>query len=213
MRKLSPNLIRLSPSLRLYKMEQPIVALTGGIACGKTSVSKIVSGKGIKVIDADALVKGIYQTPEAKDFIRNLVPHAWETDQIDFSALRKIVFSDETIKNQVESFIYTRLPQAFKTESQKIQGQDFIFYDVPLLFERNLESLVDVRVVVYTPRELQLKRLMERDHSDEESALKILRAQLDIELKKNQADLVINNSGTLSELKENVDEFIKRLLF
>ncbi len=211
MKLLSKKFIRLTPQNRLYHLKQPIVALTGGIATGKSTVTKLIQARGFTIVDADALVKAIYRTNEAEEFVRENMPAAWKSGQIDFSVLRELVFSDEQMKALVESFIYARLPVYFKKESETITGQDFLFYDVPLLFEKHLDSLVDVKVVIYAQKELQLSRLIQRDQVREEIAQKMLNAQMDIDVKRSKADLVVNNLGTLSELSANVDAFLQLL--
>lgn len=210
--KLKKNYIKLKQDQRLYGYDKPIIALTGGIATGKSTVTKLLEQKGIAIIDADQLVKSIYARQESKDFIKSHFPEAWIQDGIDFKKLRELVFSDAGIKKEVESFIYDRLPAAFKEATLKIQHQDFYIYDVPLLFERGLETKVDLTILVYAPRKVQLARLIDRDGSKEEVGNKILDQQIDIEEKKLRSDLVINNSGTMTELATEVESLLLQIL-
>lgn len=210
--KLKKNLIKLSPGERLYQYDKPIVALTGGIATGKSTVTKLLEKKGLTIIDADQLVKAIYATQESKDFILKNYPSAWSRDEIDFKKLRDLVFSDSNVKSNVEGYIYQRLPEAFKEATTKIKHQDFYVYDVPLLFERALETKVDLTILVYAPRNVQLERLIGRDGSTEEIGNKILDQQIDIEEKKEKSDLVIDNSGSMTELAAGVDKLLLQIL-
>ncbi len=211
MKKLRDDFRRKTVEERLYHLDRPILALTGGIATGKSSVTRLLEARGLVVIDADKLVKKIYASDEAKEFIRTTFPTTWEKG-IDFRKLRSLVFSDTTAKNLIEGFIYQRLPAVFIEAASFVTGQDFYFYDVPLLFERKLESLVDVTAVVYTPRELQRSRLMQRDALHAVAAERILMQQLDIEDKRRRADIVIDNSGSEADLAFNVDTCLSRLL-
>jgi dephospho-CoA kinase len=212
MKSLKSSFIKLEPGFRLYNYDKPVVALTGGIATGKSTVTKLLEARGLKIIDADALVKGIYQKEETKGFIRTVFSVAWVNEEINFPKLRELVFQNPKVKEAVETFIYARLPQAFREAAEKITDQDFYLYDVPLLFERHMENKVDLKIVVYAPRSVQLARLIDRDGSKEEIGNKILEAQMDIEEKKEKADFVINNSGTLTELAAEVDQLLLQIL-
>jgi dephospho-CoA kinase len=210
--KLKAKHIRLNSAERLYQYDKPIVALTGGIATGKSTVTKLLQQKGLTIIDADQLVKAIYATKESKDFIKQNYPAAWSHDEIDFKKLRELVFSDSNVKTNVEGYIYPRLPEAFKEATTKIKNQDFYIYDVPLLFERALETKVDLTILVYAPRKVQLARLIDRDGSKEEIGNKILDQQIDIEEKKERSDLVVDNSGSITELAAEVDKLLLQIL-
>lgn len=212
MKSLKPQFIKLRPDYRLYNFGKPIIALTGGIATGKSTVTKLLEAKGIKIIDADALVKNIYAKQESLEFIRQNFPEAWKHEAIDFKVLRELFFQNPKVKELVEGFIYSRLPLAFREASMKIQDQNFYFYDVPLLFERNLDQKVDLKIVVYAPQTVQLARLIDRDGTKEEIGKKILMSQMDIEEKKERADFVIDNSGSMVELAAEVDSLLQQIL-
>lgn len=212
MNKLKPELIKLTPEERLYGLEKPIVGLTGGIATGKSTVTKLLQERGIQIIDADRLVKDIYAGPEAREFIQKNYPDAWKEGAIIFPKLREMVFSDPSIKKAVEEFIYARLPTAFKKACEKIRAQDFYVYDVPLLFERGLDKKIDVKAVVYAPENLQLQRLLLRDGSSEKIARKILESQMSIESKKNRADFTISNTAGLENLVIETERFLAKIL-
>lgn len=212
MKELKEKYVKLTPGFRLYNYDRPIVALTGGIATGKSTVTKLLEAKGLKIIDADQLVKSVYATEEAKAFIRDNFPTAWVHEAIDFRVLREVFFFNPKIKQAVELFIYSRLPAAFRLAAEKMKDQSFYIYDVPLLFERNLDSKVDVKIVVYAPRKVQLARLIDRDGSKEEVGNLILDQQMDIEEKKEKADFVLDNSGTLVELEAEVEQLLLQIL-
>jgi dephospho-CoA kinase len=202
---------RLSKDERLYNLERPIIGLTGGIATGKSTVSKMLQEKGLQVIDADALVKSIYQTEEAKNFIKQEFPTAWDGG-INFTILRSMAFQDSNIKKRIEDFIYARLPEEFKRAAEKINLQNFIIYDVPLLFEKKLDKKFDLTVVVFAPREIQRKRILSRDGSSEEVIKRILEQQIDIEDKKKKADFIIDNSKGTEDLKAGVEKLLLSIL-
>lgn len=198
-----------SSEQRLYGVTVPVVGLTGGIATGKSTVSKILESKGFSIIDADRLVKDVYALPETKEFILKRHPEVIQNGQISFPLLREKVFSDQTTKIDIESFIYQRLPAAFNSALKKLKDPKVIIYDVPLLFEKKLAPFFDLTVLVYAPRNIQRARLMTRDGHQETMADNILNQQMDIEEKKEKAKFIIDNSKTEAELAEEVNQFLR----
>lgn len=211
--KFNKKFERLKQDQRLYGLNIPIVAITGGIATGKSTVTSILRQKGLFIIDADHLVKMIYQTEEAKKFIRDHFPEAWMKSEINFKNLRSIFFSDNKKKELVENFIYSKLPYSFKEEVLKITNQDFCIYDVPLLFEKEIDKKVDLSVLIYAPEEVQIQRLTKRDGCSTEDAKKIISQQMGIEMKKDKADFIILNEGSQKELYQNVASLLDTIIY
>lgn len=194
---------------RLYHLPIPIIGLTGGIGSGKSSVAKLLVENGHTVIGADDLVKSIYQKPTAIEFVSKNFPSAFESGKINFKTLRQLAFGDEKHRKKLEGMIYPQLEDELKTAIGKLSPlPEFVFYDVPLLFERGLDSKVDLKVVVYVPHDIQVQRVMKRDHSTHELAEKIIAQQWPIERKKNLAHYVIDNQGTSEQLVTEVGKFI-----
>lgn len=211
MKKLKNKWITKDQSSRLYNIPVPIVALTGGIATGKTTIAQFFRDHQIPVIDADKLVKGIYQKKESFDFVSQHFLEAVVDNTIHFKTLRELAFKTPENQAKLEAFIYAQMPAAF-TEAYKAFGpHEFIVYDVPLLFEKGLHSKTDVSVCAYSPRSLQLERLVKRDSITTELAEVILSRQMDIEEKKNKSDLVIENLSDLKDLKENFEQVLSDL--
>lgn len=205
--KLKDQFVRLTKKERLYQLEIPIVGLTGGIATGKSTVSSFFKQEGFNIINADTLVHNIYKKKESIDFIEKHFPSAIKHGSIDFKYLRKIFFEDKKNQELIENYIYKNLEEAFRDESRKMK--DLIIYDVPLLFERGLKDKVDVVICVYCPKDIQIKRLKDRDQIEETLAKKIIESQLDIEKKKQLSDFIINNEqsqgNTFTEFKKIKD--------
>ena len=196
---------------RLYQLPAPIIGLTGGIATGKSTVSKLFKDLNFAMIDADQLVKKIYQKVEVLNFVQNNFPSCINDDQINFKELRKVAFSNSKNIGKIEKVIYQYLPNEFKQAFLELGSPNLVIYDVPLLFEKNLNLLVDISLCVYAPREIQLKRLMDRDKITETLGLEILNHQMDIELKKEKADLIIDNVGNIDQLKLNFKNLCNQL--
>lgn len=210
----------LNSSKRLYKLEQPIVAITGGIASGKSTVVNNLEKSGRIVLSADAIVKKIYQEKSTISFIKEHAPQAVSKESINFSILREMFFSDKNLKVAVEDFIYPKMESIFKQslndESSKFSNDNFfIYYEIPLLFERDLQDYFDLVVVIATPEETQIERMIERDKNSKEIAKKIISSQLPMKEKIKRSHLYIDNSGDIEELKikiQEMDLMIKGLL-
>lgn len=208
--KLNPIHIRLSPPQRLYHCSVPIVAITGSIATGKSSVSKLLRSAGHVVFDADLLIKEVYKQQDIIDIVSAHCPIALNENKINFKVLRTQFFNDNSLKIILEQALYKGLEIKFreKAEHEIALGAEFIFYDVPLLFEKDLQDYVDLAVTVYAPRDFQLTRLQQRDNIDTEMAVKMINSQMDIEEKKLKSHLIINNQLTLKELEKEVIIFL-----
>jgi len=212
MSSLFKNFIKLDTSGRLYHLPVPVIALTGGIATGKSTVSKYLVKKGYPLIDADLLVKKIYSLQETKDFIKSVAPMVWKSEEIDFPALRILFFGNPKLKESIEKYIFSKLPEIFLERFKELGSPEFIIYDVPLLFEKGIDSLVDLKIVVWAPQKIQLTRLINRDNITEEEAKNILAHQMNIDEKKVLADFVIDNSSGIEELHLNVDMIFSQII-
>lgn len=212
MKKLKTNWITKDQKSRLYEVPVPILGLTGGIATGKSTVAQLFRDAGIPVIDADKLVKNIYTKKSSYEFVLKNFPEAVTENDIHFKKLRELAFM--TAENQLvlESFIYAQMPDAFREAYQVCGKHEFIVYDVPLLFEKNLNEKIDTSICTYSPRTTQLERLVKRDQISLELAEKILSKQMDIEEKKKKSDLIIENISDLNTLKLNFDKLMVNLV-
>lgn len=205
-----------TPSTRLYHLPVPIIGLTGGIATGKSTVAKLFRDKKIPVVDADQLVKKIYGTQIALDFIKKEFPSAIIYNPnnhltINFKELRAEAFNSVAAKSKLEQFIYSHLPETFIEAYQDLGPHHFVVYDVPLLFEKELDKLVDLSLCVYSSRQIQKDRLMKRDHITEDLADKILAQQMDIEEKKAKSMMVLDNQGDRGVLEINFNKLLCEL--
>ena len=114
-------------------------------------------------------------------------------------------------RNQIEQIIYQRLPEEFLNEFKSLGNPSFIIYDIPLLFEKKLSHLFDLKILVYSPVKLQIERVQKRDNIDTDLAKKIISQQLPIDQKKALSDIVIENDGTKIELKSKALALIKQI--
>jgi len=201
----------LDASKRLHQCPKPLIGLTGGIGTGKSTVARLLEELGLTIIDADELVHDIYDDKETLSFVSALCPGAVKGDNLDFSILRKIAFHEKDLLQKLEHYIYKRLPMAFVNEV-KSSSSDVIIYDVPLLFEKELNSQVDLSVVVYATPLQQKERASKRDQCPDNIIKKVIEKQISIDKKKELADTYIDNTKDLSFLKKQVESFVSTYL-
>lgn len=209
--KLNPQYISKTKGSRLYDIDCPIIGLTGSIATGKSTVSKLFSQDGYPVIDADQLIRNIYSQEDTISFIQSLKAQVVENNIINFKLLRSLFFNNKDLKEKIEMYLYAKLPSAFLNEINNLNQPNFIIYDVPLLFEKELEKMLDLTITVYCPSSKQLDRLMKRDNIDEKLANTIINHQLSIEIKAKKADFILDNSKDLNHLFTEYQQLKEKL--
>jgi dephospho-CoA kinase len=187
------------------------VALTGGIATGKSTAGALLSLMGFRVIDADTIAHEVLQDHHAaiaEHFGEAVVPDGI----VDRKALGAIVFGDAQKRRELEAIVHPPIQAEIerRAREQDALGKPYLI-DIPLFFERNAYP-IERSLVVYAPRETQLKRLMERDGLDEAAALQRLAAQEDIETKRAKATWVIDNSGDLARLQAECEQAKRSIL-
>ncbi|MEC1289809.1 dephospho-CoA kinase [Bacillus mojavensis] len=192
-----------------------VIGLTGGIASGKSTVANMLIDKGITVIDADIIAKQAVEKgmPAYRQIIDEFGEDILlENGDIDRRKLGAIVFTNEQKRLALNSIVHPAVrEEMLKRRDESIANlETFVVLDIPLLFESKLESLVDKIIVVSVTKELQLERLIKRNQLTEEEALSRIRSQMPLEEKVSRADDVIDNSGTLEETKQQLEEILSR---
>ncbi len=206
MAKLKSSVQILKETQRLYEVPNPIIGLTGGIGSGKSTVGKFLQAKGLIVVDADKLIHEIYQEQETINFLKKLAPQMIQNNEIDFPKLRELFFNSSLLKSGLENYLYQKLPLFFKSKLPKKKTTPII-YDVPLLFEKELNQQLDLSVVVSCSAEKQLERVLKRDNTDEATTLKIIENQLCMSEKVKRAHYNIINESDLEALKIETSKF------
>jgi len=211
MKKLKSNLISKDTFSRLYQIPVPIIGLTGGIATGKSTVAQYFKDLDVCVIDADQLVKAIYSKNSSLVFIQTHFPDAIINNAIHFKTLRELAFLNFVNQQIIEQYIYAQMPEAFQKAYSELPSHEVIVYDVPLLFEKKLDTLVDLTLCIYLPENIQVERLINRDHIEKSLAKNILSKQMSIEVKKTKSQFVISNTSSLDELKNQFNNFCHQI--
>jgi len=194
-----------------------LVAVTGGIASGKSAVSKMLEKVGAPVIDYDVVAREIVEPgkPAWKDIVAWFGEDVLEEDRrIDRKKLSDIVFRDTEKRKKLEGFTHPRIIEEAERQADEIARKNpkaIIQVAVPLLIEINIQHKFHKVLLVYVPRETQIERLLKRDAITREAAESILRAQMPIDEKLKYADFVIHNEGTLDETARQVEQVWEEL--
>jgi dephospho-CoA kinase len=198
----------------IFRRKQMIIGLTGGIASGKSTVSKILSEMGIRVVDADLIAREVM---DSKDVVDKIVEEFGEeilnkNGKLDRTKLREIAFSSKERVKLLNSIVHPSVISRFEDEKKKsmITGEMLVF-DIPLLYEAKMENLCNMVIVVYVDRETQIKRVMERDGSSRENAENIIENQMPLSEKLARSDIRIKNDGTIGELKEKIRDIFSKI--
>lgn len=188
-----------------------VIGITGGISSGKSTISKIIISRNYKLIDCDLISKELTNIDEVVLEIAEIFgDEVIDGTNINRKKLGELIFNNETKKKQLENIIHPRVVQKVIDEI-KSSKEKIIFVDCPLLFEAKLEYLFDKIIVVYVNFETQVKRLISRDKIDIDFALKKINAQMRLDDKAKLADFVIDNSYSLEETINQLDNIIRSI--
>ena len=182
-----------------------VIGLTGGIACGKSAVSRVLSGLGADVIDADLVGHEILSAGQAA---HAQVVQAFGEEilnaqgEIDRKRLGAIVFAEKKKLLQLNSITH---PHIINNIVKQIEaGNGIMILDAALLFETGLDALCDEVWLVMAKREEQIRRILLRDHLTRQEAERRIQSQGDYAQKSEKAKHIIDNSGSVGELEREV---------
>jgi len=205
-----------------HRTRGTIVGITGGIACGKTTVSDMLTEKGAIPINADEIG---HQLLKANSPVLDELIDAFGHDILEASGgvsrkkLGAIVFQDKTARERLNSILHPLIIQRSRAQARQRVAEDptcVVLLDAPLLIEAGAYDTVDLIVVVTASPETQLRRTLERSVAQgrpltETEAQARIDAQMPVSEKVKYADVVIENEGTLEDLQEQVDELWEKL--
>ncbi|MEE8410088.1 MAG: dephospho-CoA kinase [Myxococcota bacterium] len=206
-----------------YVTRMRVIGLTGGIASGKSTVRRRLEEHDVRVLDADAVYhelitsKNGEPSPLAHSVGERFPGVLADDGNLDREALGRVVFTG-TLANEnrraLEAITHPAVAQEVgrRTQALRESGCPLVIYDVPLLYERRLETGMDGVIVVWVPEALQIERLMARDGIGEDDARLRLGSQLPLDEKKRRATWVIDNSGDLVSTRERVDALWHRVI-
>ncbi|KAL9402517.1 hypothetical protein Peur_006366 [Populus x canadensis] len=190
-----------------------IVGLTGGISSGKSTVSNLFKSHGIPVVDADIVARDVLRkgTGGYKEVVAAFGEDILQANgEVDRPKLGQIVFSDPGKRQLLNrcSLISIVSSRFWEILSLWLKGYKVIVLDIPLLFEAKMDKWTKPITVVWVDTETQLQRLMARDRINEEDARNRINAQMSLDLKRSQANIVIDNSGSLEDLEEQFQKVL-----
>jgi dephospho-CoA kinase len=196
-----------------------VVALTGGIGSGKSEASKLFANLGIPVVDTDVIAHELngLDSPVLKEIHRIFGADFLNADgTLNRAKLRTHIFSNADEKLKLEQLmhpaIYQKALQMLQENEQKLHPT-YQLLVVPLLFESTrYQSISNTTLVIDCDESLQINRAMARSQLSADEVKKLMLAQTSRENRRNLADTIIDNNGTVSELAEKINEFHKKLI-
>jgi len=192
------------------------VGLTGNIAAGKSTVAEVWRSLGATVVDADELARRAVDpgTPAFSAIAAEWGEEVVEPDGgLDRAALRRIVFADPAARERLEQIVHPAVAELREElyREAEARGEAVIVADIPLLFEVGLVDEFDRVVLVDAPEETRLARLVGDRGLDPAEAQKMIAAQMPSELKRARADYVVENAGTVDEVRRRARDVWQEL--
>ena len=195
------------------------VGVTGGIGCGKSTAVSFFEEQGFSVVSADQVVHDLYLSPEVVRKVSSLLNIDFEqdnkTNQISVSKekIAAAVFSDPKKLKTLEDYLHPLVRKRVEILKKNFNNnnEQIAFYEVPLLFEKNMQGGFDYTVCVGADRLVQIQRIQKRNAWSLEEIERRLNAQLPLERKKDLADFYINNSSSLESLHQSCLDLIYQL--
>jgi dephospho-CoA kinase len=190
-----------------------VIGLTGGIASGKSAVAALLRDRGAAVIDADELARRVVEPgqPALAELVARFGAEILLADgHLDRKRLGTLVFTDPVARADLGRIMHPRIGSASQAEIARhtAAGAKIVFYEAALLVENGLHRNFDALIVVATPAEAQLHRLMARDQLSEQAAAARIASQLPLAKKLEVATWIVDNSGDDQALRREVDQLV-----
>jgi len=199
--------------------EKPlVVAITGGMGCGQSTVAKYFEKFGAKVINADLVARQVVDSdPEVKEELKKAFGRRifYRNGKLNRKLLANIVFEDQLKTSRLNKIVHPRMVARIVEEIEQARESGkypLIAIDAALVYELNLEHMFDYVVVVTSKMSNRIRRIKERDGLSEKDIINRINKQLPIEDKMRWADFVIQNNGTLEELEEKTKKVFQQIL-
>lgn len=189
-----------------------VLALTGGIASGKSMVSEILKDEGAYIIDTDLLSREVTMPGGAGEArLKELFPEAFLNGAMDRAALRRAVFADEEKRAALNAAVHPLIGELLDERLSQSSARVAVVV-VPLLFETGMDRIADFVLTVSAPEKIRIERLKKRDNISDELAQNMLRAQMSDEEREARADAAIVNDGSTDVLEKRVRAIYKMIL-
>lgn len=186
------------------------IALTGGIACGKSLFAKFLVELGIRLLDADDVVHDLEKSggEAVAEIVREFSSEVLASDGgIDRVQLAKIVFGDAEARKKLEGILFPRVRARLNAFTCGGKGEIRIAV-IPLLFESHWETDYDIILCIASPESLQIDRMMSTRGYSRDEALARLTAQIPVQEKMARSDLSVINDSTAGKLKQEAERVL-----
>ncbi len=184
-----------------------VIGITGGIGCGKSTLTNYLKQKQHSVVDADEIVRKLFSDSHIQQKIISLV------GTLDKNKIRKIVFQAPVMRKELENILHPHVISIIEEQINKHResADGFLFVSIPLLFEKDLSAMFDKTVAVVCEEENQLERLQKRDGIDELMAKHMIHSQLSNAEKAKKADIVIHNDGNVEDFHQSIENLLEKI--
>lgn len=194
-----------------------ILGVTGGIACGKSTVTELLRGEGAAIVSADELAREVVSpgSPVLAELVAYFGAEIMRADgKLDRPRLAAQIFADPAKRRELDRITHPAIAALAEERLSELRrlGVPLVVYEAPLLFEAGAEQRVDAVLVVSVSDREQLARLMTRDNLSATDARARIAAQFPLAVKVARADYVIDNSGTLESTAAKVTALYRELL-
>ena len=186
-----------------------VVALTGGIACGKSTVAQMLRECGAYIVDADEISRGLTAPGGAglKEVRRVFGPEVFAPDgTLNRAALGQIVFGNDGARQKLNAALHPLIRQEMERQARAGMecGAQVVVLDVPLLFEAGMQDMAQLVACVHCPEEIQILRMKSRNGYSREEAISRIRSQWPLSEKMRLSDLLISTNQPLEDLRHQV---------
>lgn len=194
-----------------------LLGLTGGIGSGKSTVARMMNKQaGFPVIDADAIAREIVDPgqPALDDIAAEFGADVLNPDgSLNRALLASRAFAEQSATEKLNAIMHPRIMEESRRriQAERARGTFAVIYDMPLLVELGLHRLMDRTVVVDVPAEVRVQRLVTHRGLTEADARRRIAAQANDAERREAADILLDNSGSLEKLAEEVSSLVTRL--
>lgn len=199
-------------------MEPMRIALTGGIATGKSTVARMFEELGAAILDADRAARQVVEPgSECRQRLFDLLgPDFFDpSGALKRRVLRERIIEDEHLRSRVNAILHPSIMAHMESEWRKLlertEHPPLAIFDIPLLFEGRLQEKFQLIILVYVPRRVQIERLMKRDGLSQSEAESTLSMQWPIEMKRALSHVIVDNAGDMEATRRQVKAIWERL--
>ena len=180
-------------------MSKYVIGLTGGIACGKSNISRSLKEAGVPVIDADEISRSLTASggPALPAIREKWGEKVFDGEELNRRALSDIVFSDPAAREALNAIIHPLVLSEIHRKMDETEGP--VVMDVPLLYEVGMDSWCDEIWCAYAPQKEQVRRVRKRGQITYAEALRRIHSQMPVMEKRRRADHMIRTTGTKEE--------------